>query len=51
MSAGAYGGQKCGPHGAGVTGGFEPPNVGPLKEQYAPLTPGPPLQPPKPVYF
>lgn len=27
MSAGAYGGQKCGPRGAGVTGGFEPPNV------------------------
>lgn len=27
MSAGAYGGQKCGPRGAVVTGGFEPPNV------------------------
>lgn len=37
--------------GAGVTGGFEPLDVGPLKEQYAPLTPGPPLQPPKPAYF
>lgn len=27
MSAGAYGGQKRGPRGAGVTGGFEPPNM------------------------
>lgn len=27
MSVGAYGGQKCGPHGAGVTGDFKPPSV------------------------